>query len=67
MVWRVGVTLENTIFLDRIEGVHYGWLTRQLLDDIKEWTGLSFNEMWREPEDSVAWRKYDSHFAQGTE
>ena len=23
----------------------------------KEWTGLSWNEMWREPEDHVAWRK----------
>ena len=23
----------------------------------KEWTGLSLNEMWREPEDRVAWRK----------
>ena len=21
----------------------------------KEWTGLSWNEMWREPEDRVAW------------
>ena len=23
----------------------------------KEWTGLRSNEMWREPEDRVAWRK----------
>ena len=23
----------------------------------KEWTGLSWNEMWREPEDRVTWRK----------
>ena len=23
----------------------------------KEWTGLTWNEMWREPEDRVAWRK----------
>ena len=23
----------------------------------KEWTGLSLNEMWRKPEDRVAWRK----------
>ena len=25
----------------------------------KEWTGLSLNEMWREPEDRVAWRKLE--------
>ena len=24
---------------------------------VKEWRGLSSNEMWREPEDCVAWRK----------
>ena len=23
----------------------------------KEWTGLRSDDMWREPEDSVAWRK----------
>ena len=23
----------------------------------KEWTGLSLNEMWREPEDRVTWRE----------
>ena len=24
------------------------------LDCVKEWTGLSLNEIWREPEDSLA-------------
>ena len=24
------------------------------MDDVKEWTGLSLNDIWREPEDSVA-------------
>ena len=27
------------------------------MHDVKEWTGLSLNEMWREPEDRVARRK----------
>ena len=30
---------------------------RQWMDDVKEWTGLSHNEMWREPVDCQAWRK----------
>ena len=33
---------------------------RQWLDDVKEWTGLRLNEMWRKPEDCVAWRKHVS-------
>ena len=32
-------------------------MTRQWLDDVKEWTRLSWSEMWREPKDCVAWRK----------
>ena len=27
------------------------------MDPEKEWTGLSWNEVWREPEDRVARRK----------
>ena len=30
---------------------------RQWLYDVKEWTGLSLNNMRREPENHVAWRK----------
>ena len=33
------------------------------LDDVKEWIRLSSNEMWREPEDCVAWRKLVSRVA----
>ena len=30
------------------------------LDDVKKWTGLSSNEMWREhAEDLEAWRQHD--------
>ena len=32
-------------------------------DSVKEWTVLSLNEMWREPEDRVAWRKWVSRDA----
>ena len=28
---------------------------RQGLDDVKEWPWLGFNEMWRKPQDRVAW------------
>ena len=31
---------------------------RYWLDDVKEWTELSPNEMWREPDDRVSWRKH---------
>ena len=31
--------------------------SRQWLDDVKEWTGLNLNKMWRKQEDHVAWRK----------
>ena len=35
------------------------------LDDVKEWTGLSSNEMWREhAEDREAWRQHVSRVAQ---
>ena len=27
------------------------------VDDIKGWTGLSSHDMWKEPENRVAWRK----------
>ena len=33
-----------------------GRLSRQWLDDVKEWTGMSSTEMWKEPDDCVAWR-----------
>ena len=36
---------------------------RQWLDDVKEWTGLSSNGMWKGPEDRVAWRKRVSRVA----
>ena len=51
-------TLTNTILQDDVEGkISRGRPARQWLDDVKEWTGLSLNKMWREPEDRVAWRK----------
>ena len=36
---------------------------RQWLENVDEWTGLSSNEMWREPEYCVAWRKRVSRVA----
>ena len=36
---------------------------RQCLDDVHEWTGLSLNEIWREPEDSMVWRTCVSRVA----
>ena len=30
-------------------------VSKRVLDDVKEWTGLSWNDMWREPENCVAW------------
>ena len=57
----VGVkeTLPNTILQGkRIRSIKSrGRRVRQWLKDVKEWTGLSLNEMWREPLDRVARRK----------
>ena len=56
--------LENTISQEKLSGKRHlegqqnsGWMI------VKEWTGLSSNEMWREPEDRVAWRKFVSRVA----
>ena len=38
---------------------------RLWLDDVKEWTGLSSNDIWREPEDLVAWRNRVNQFPNG--
>ena len=43
--------------MDRSELELYVEGARGLCGLEKEWTGLSLNEMWREPEDCVAWRK----------
>ena len=60
MVWTCGRgkgTLANTILQGNAEGERSrGRPARQWLDDVKEWTGLSSNEMWRERKDRVAWR-----------
>ena len=40
---------------------------RQWLDDVKEWTGLSSNEIWRKPEERVARRKHVSQVAKSTQ
>ena len=57
-------TLRNTILQGRVEGERSrGRPARQWLDDVKEWTGLSLDETWREPEDRVAWRNRDSRVA----
>ena len=50
---RVMGTVANTISHGKVERERTREKpTRQWL----EWTGLSSNEMWREPEDRVAWR-----------
>ena len=47
-------------FSGKIKRKAFRWL-----DDVKEWTGLSSNEMWREhAEDRVAWRQHVSRVAQ---
>ena len=48
----------TTILQGRVEGKgSRDRLARQWLYDVKEWTGLSLNNMRREPENHVAWRK----------
>ena len=47
-VVRAKGTLANTILQVKVEGKRSRWRpTRQLLDDVKEWTELSSNEIWR--------------------
>ena len=54
-------TLANTMLKGKVEvETSRGRPARQRLDDAKEWTMLSLNEMWREPEDRVAWGKHVS-------
>ena len=51
-------TMANNILKGKVEMKRSrGRPARQWLEDVQEWTGLSLNEMWREPEDRVAWRK----------
>ena len=48
-------TLANTILQGKVEGKRSRERTaRQWVHDVKEWTGLSLNQMWREPDDRVA-------------
>ena len=57
-------TLASTILRGKVEGKRSGESpARRWLDDVKEWTELKLNEMWREPEDHVAWRKHVSRVA----
>ena len=58
------VNLANAILQGIVwEKISRGRPARQWLEDVKEWTGLSLNEMWREPYDRVAQRKRVSHVA----
>ena len=50
-------TLVNAFLQGKVEGTRSRGRTRQWLDNVKEWTGLSLNEMYREPENRVVWRK----------
>ena len=66
MVWmyvgRAKGTLENTILHSKVDGkTSRGRPAKQWFDDVKEWTVLSSNDIWKEPEDHVAWRKLTSH------
>ena len=50
--------MANTILQGKVEGKRSrGMAARQLFDDVKERTGLSLNDTWMEPKDSVAWRR----------
>ena len=42
-----GLKMANTILQNKVEGVDHGMPIRQCLDDVKESTGRSLNEMWR--------------------
>ena len=54
----VKVPLANTILLGHVDGKRSrGRPARQWMGNVTEWTELSSNEMWREPEDGVTWRK----------
>ena len=49
-------TLVNSILQSIVDGgISRGWPTRQWLDDVKEWTWLSLNEMWRKTDYHMAW------------
>ena len=37
--------------------------TTGLMDDVNEWTWLSLNKVWRDPEDRVAWKNCVSRVA----
>ena len=52
---RVKGTMTNIILQGKVESKRsQGRPARQWLDDAKEWTRLSFSEMWRETDDRVA-------------
>ena len=56
-VVRAKGTRRNTILLQgKVEWTR-GRPARQWMDNIKEWIGPSSNEMWREPDNCVAWWK----------
>ncbi len=53
MWWELGI-LANTIWQGKVDGKR---------SHVREWTGLSSNEIWREPEDRVVGRKSKSRVA----
>ena len=60
---KMKVTLANTSLQCKVDGKrsHKEYQQDlQWLGDVKEWTRLSSNAMWKEPEDRVAWKKYVS-------
>ena len=57
--WRNFLKYEITLKQKMLESLN----PRVWLDDIKTGTGLNLNEMWREPEAPVAWRKCVSQVA----
>ena len=66
MVWTYYNTERNPgkhpILQGEVEGkISRGRPAKQWLDDVKELTWLSSNDIWKEPEDRVAWRKLPSH------
>ena len=57
-------TLANTILQGNVERkISRGRPARQYKDDVKEWTGLSLKDVWREPEDRIVWRNHVSRVA----
>ena len=64
-VMRVKGSLITTVLQGKVEGgMARGRQAQQWMDDVREWVGLSRNEMWREPGNRKVWKKCVSSLQQ---